>query len=1701
MALLSVMSFVVSYLSGLTSLEQLSVMNNPCVMMTDSESGFDYRPFVINWCMSLRILDGYLVKQKESLKAEWLYSQGKGRHFKPGQHSDLSHYLAHTCPLTAQTELETLEEARLSKVLGKQQYHQQQLIQESVHATPEAKIMQPPRSVSPKPRQQKKSPVPGSQAGHNKQQVTSPQMYPIETPTSLYTNFYNRSPVRAWTNSNPEFSMEQTRLELLHKESIDLTHEDIKYNGNSQVHFSESPENTSILESETRYIPLPGFNTPNRPMTAPPASHHGMTSFAEIASKHDDRPSTAMNPRNNNTQNFPFVKQAVLSPMSKYEEYNSRPIRVVNQSKTTANLAHLPLSPNITQRRDSPLTTKTRDSPLSTKTRVSPLSAKARERKRASPYRRSKTANKTKESNEYPTTDSDDSLPDSGLNLVRAITSGRRVKMAVRKSGDRPLTPVKMPKSSPQSSPYKAPYTPQKYTPTKHGSHPKKSINRKPDKAAKNANTSTRCETSRDSSQIEQTGSINSEDSDMIRGGGDMNDNGPTRSSNTTENFEQAMRHRAAAIVIQSTWRGYYTRQYNIKAVSVRNEMRFRHMEDHISNLSLEVERCKQGYEQEKQVRQVLIETIQVLYKQVQDLQSWKEGQETQREDVSRLRAELDEQKTRQSEEIHRLREAIKDNKQNYFTHQPSPYTTQTPVLPHAADENKDKLETSCQKERTAASEESPEERMDIPPPNDLPINTPSQEAVVPAQSEPSINATNTELKIEGCSKLNPSELKIPDDHWEGTEVSNSAHADNPSLTAPSICTMLHLTDSSMYIEWKKSQVFNSEGVDTGRSLLGYRVFINGACRGMVNTGCSANIGGLDKDIKYSIHMKAVGPTSDSPISSSWTIHYISHKQAGNSLTPITQAIGDSHLNSPSPDTTLNTLNVPSSNAVKETKSSQKEENTAEDAFRLDDENEIKMNGIQSNSTLQEVNNMDNDNSKHNQSDRDSDKEDGNTSIERILERIGAKDRKDCRGSNDNTSNVDVEIAGLMGKGIHHQDKITSYFKPLGIVGSKAITHKPSRSPDITYIVAETELLDNNDQSHQEIEHIKSHNEGNVLEYSTRAEGSRCSSACSVEEEIKQLCDNIETFVIHTKAQPVTPLRKAKENDDILNKESDGIHTDSNKLNKASSELHKGSDVLHKEIDVLHTDSDVLHNNDNALHNREPQSDKTHMIDNDGHDDATEGSNEERNDNMLLTEGTSKDTEIHQYNSTKLNDELDVRSQMDKNNCADKESSQSVDKDPVNNNDSKDTCDELNNTNNVTSLQLMPNLTTSIIQDNTIKWNNSYDNTIKWNNSYDNTIKWNNSYDNTINTNNNPKNTEITATFTESDTQSSEENNSVAKVKQTDVTKTNAENPLRNVETIDGQEDKLKDETVNPVDQETDSAKTPHHSIKPVTSENVVVDECLTPKSSHPERKTDDPCPNIDVSPGGRRRSIPRLSSLRRRSASLGNKDGTEHKAVINNQPGRSLSEENLMMTTPKGQGHSKIPTLRSRSPSPVGSSYWSKSPPMQTKDGPTMASKLTKSPSPPRGTKLPTPISQKKIVNNNDTSNDSPNENFYTPKESPPKKVTKRTGQYKPTSKASKFFPPLTTPNKENLKVQQSKCEKTDNSSPRDGVLKENRRSLKFKPKQDSHIEGDDTSQNSESTICDGETARGDARVEKGKALSGTAKMLLSKLKSQLSN
>ncbi|XP_058124380.1 uncharacterized protein LOC131280976 [Anopheles ziemanni] len=113
-------------LSHLNNLNSITIVDNPCVQMSGNAVGFDYRPFVLNWCMSVKHIDGFVVTAIESLKAEWLYSQGRGRQFRIGEQTALARYLSSVCPLSGEA-LENQNERKLRLILSKAQQHQRAL--------------------------------------------------------------------------------------------------------------------------------------------------------------------------------------------------------------------------------------------------------------------------------------------------------------------------------------------------------------------------------------------------------------------------------------------------------------------------------------------------------------------------------------------------------------------------------------------------------------------------------------------------------------------------------------------------------------------------------------------------------------------------------------------------------------------------------------------------------------------------------------------------------------------------------------------------------------------------------------------------------------------------------------------------------------------------------------------------------------------------------------------------------------------------------------------------------------------------------------------------------------------------------------------------------------------------------------------------------------------------------------------------------------------------------------------------------------------------------------------------------------------------------------------------------------------------------------------------------------------------------------
>ncbi|XP_074855171.1 centrosomal protein of 97 kDa isoform X2 [Carettochelys insculpta] len=232
----------ISFLASFPELEQLSIMNNPCVMATPSIPGFDYRPYIVCWCLNLKVLDGYVISQKESLKAEWLYSQGKGRSYRPGQHVQLVQYLATVCPITSSFGLQTEEDAKLEKILSKQRLHQKQLMNQSQNEGP-------PTSSTPN------KAVP---ATHEHNSLTQGPQIILESEPVLQINSWvgpGSSDDHSYAVKNA-FATSVQAERSCHKE---LYLEDIQTD--------EDKLNCSLLSSESTFMPVASGLSPVSPTT------------------------------------------------------------------------------------------------------------------------------------------------------------------------------------------------------------------------------------------------------------------------------------------------------------------------------------------------------------------------------------------------------------------------------------------------------------------------------------------------------------------------------------------------------------------------------------------------------------------------------------------------------------------------------------------------------------------------------------------------------------------------------------------------------------------------------------------------------------------------------------------------------------------------------------------------------------------------------------------------------------------------------------------------------------------------------------------------------------------------------------------------------------------------------------------------------------------------------------------------------------------------------------------------------------------------------------------------------------------------------------------------------------------------------------------------------------------------------------------
>ncbi|KAL5010693.1 hypothetical protein ScPMuIL_012998 [Solemya velum] len=765
---------------------EITDLNEVTYFLCYYKSRFDCRPYVINWCPSLHILDGYLITDKERLKGEWLYSQGRGRTFKPDQHVELVQYLSSVCPLTT-VELELAQDAKLSKILQKQRVHHQQLQHKPAHnATPQ-------RNVGTK----------SEHAGESSANVTD-QSYSQGHPQHILN--------KAWTG-DPE---SKTRnADQLQRQEVDLVLQDITQDDNdsrSQV------SHTSLLDSESIYLPLDDEQSPSRPMTAPAISMPSTAALVQFFDTKNLRPATA----------------AVDSKENKYDAYDKRPVRPLNQEIVRDR--YIKPSFQVTppqQSGNEPI--------VGTKKKPSPVA-------QAQDYESSQDNSQSEKP--PPTSHTEESVPAEGLSLIKGII-GKRVQKTVQKITEEYRAPKSQTKNEPgtkSSIPIhstgsrlhrtQSDYIPGRYTNSRKTNDRTRSVPKKRNIAQlEKPNSVKRTEMKRDlTSSLHDSGISSRPASDAV--------------------LEYGVTEHKAAVRIQAIWRGYRTREYNDDALRVRKEIRSRRAEDHIMSLRSELDRQKKLYEQEKHMRTLELEAIKILWNEVQSLQSWKNDvllSQSFRNETGKM----DENSHICSEE---LQGALATNRSGSSGESTLTTNKQSELERTCANlkSQVNQLQQALQSVSSVVFQNTSSNSI-----SNLPLQENSGSLSI--QSEFNLGNSSSARIPQNNPKWGsvPHSLSPYPSEEEEQYFSQVPQAGFP--TPPRNLQLEHKGDNSLILKWIHSEILDSDGHPIDEPLLGYRVYTNDVPKGFVTSDkLSAMIDGLDSKLTYKLYVKAISALGES---------------------------------------------------------------------------------------------------------------------------------------------------------------------------------------------------------------------------------------------------------------------------------------------------------------------------------------------------------------------------------------------------------------------------------------------------------------------------------------------------------------------------------------------------------------------------------------------------------------------------------------------------------------------------------------------------------------------------------------------------------------------------------------------------------------------------------------------------------------------
>ncbi|VDI27867.1 Hypothetical predicted protein [Mytilus galloprovincialis] len=313
-----------------------------------------------------------------------------------------------------------------------------------------------------------------------------------------------------------------------------------------------------------------------------------------------------------------------------------------------------------------------------------------------------------------------------------------------------------------------------------------------------------------------------------------------------------------AAIMIQTRWRGYWTRQHHPEAVSVRKEMRAKRAEDHIVILRSELDKQRKLYEDEKHQRVLQLEALRYLWKEVQSLQSWKNEvldsqsfKSTNRHDDS------------YSEEIQNTLQAMD-------TGRSSRHGNTVDMERHT------ELEKACaslqnqvaQLSQALQSVSSVVFQSGYFNSMDTGNNTSLEGTIMVTGYDDDDDTSSCDENTETEARWGTVPHSLSPFPSEEEEVYFMSVPQPGFPTPPRNVKLEHKGNNSVVLSWNHSKILDNMNRETSKSILGYRVFVDENAISMIPANMQkALLHGLDTNHTYKLYVKAVSALGESNMS------------------------------------------------------------------------------------------------------------------------------------------------------------------------------------------------------------------------------------------------------------------------------------------------------------------------------------------------------------------------------------------------------------------------------------------------------------------------------------------------------------------------------------------------------------------------------------------------------------------------------------------------------------------------------------------------------------------------------------------------------------------------------------------------------------------------------------------------------------------